>query len=417
MTIRGKITKKILEAAAGWVLRVYKPVVIVITGSAGKTSTKEAVSTVLERHWKIRKTERNLNTELGVPLTIIGAEIESYRVSFTTVTRGIAEALCLIVFRQKTFPQALVLELGADRPGDIKSFMRWIKPTISVVTSVGEIPVHVEYYSGPQEVAQEKSWIVKKTRKDGYAILNRDDEVVYEMKEKTKANVITFGFAEEADFRIAEYGFRENGIGFKLFHKGTFVPIRLNNCFGKPAAYAAAAASAVGVAMGLNLVEIADALLGYQPPPGRMRLLGGVKGTRIIDDTYNASPSAMHAALETLDQISSKRKIAVLGDMREIGKYSYEAHETVGFFAAGICDYIFTVGDSAKIIQEGARKKGFDEKRMMHFNESVEAGSKLQEILESGDLVLVKGSRAMRMEKIVEEIMAEPERAKELLVH
>lgn len=417
MTIRGKIAKKLLETLAALVLRIYKPSVVVITGSAGKTSAKEAISTVLGRHWKVRKTERNLNTALGVPLSIIGIEVESYSISFITVVRGILEALRLIALGRRPFPQVLVLELGADRPGDIRSFMKWIRPTISVVTAIGEIPVHVEYYSGPQEVAQEKSWIVRKTPKHGYAILNRDDEVVYEMKEKTKASVITFGFAEEADFRIVEYGLRENGIGFKLFHSGTYVPIRLNNCFGKPAAYAAAAASAVGVAMGLNLVEIADALIGYQPPPGRMRLLEGIKDTRIIDDTYNASPAAMHAAIETLDQLHGKRKIAVLGDMREIGKYSYEAHETAGFFAAGTCDYILTVGDSAKIIEEGAKQKGFDERRMMHFNDSHEVGPGLQEILEPGDLVLIKGSRSMHMEKIVEEIMAEPERAKELLVH
>lgn len=411
-----RLLRAILVILASRILHKYKPTVVVVTGSAGKTSTKEAIAAVLGRHFSVRKTERNLNTEYGVPLTIIGITPPGSSISPLLALRSVFAATRLLFFRDRAYPKVVILELGADRPGDIRYFVRWLKPLIAVVTAIGEIPVHVEYYSGPEEVAREKSWVVRKLPKHGVAVLNDDDLAVSEMRNVTKARVRSFGFAEDADVRIVEYAVREEGIGFKLFSNGSFVPIALRGCFGKPHAYAAAAAAAVGLAMELNLVEIADALLHYQAPPGRMKLLPGIKNTKILDDTYNASPVAMHAALETLGALAAKRRIAVLGTMREIGKYTFEAHEATGYLAAVYADIIVTVGDTAKIIAEGAKGKGFPGDRLFHFDTSEEAGPRLQEILAPGDLVLVKGSRAMHMEKIVEELMAEPGRAKELLV-
>jgi UDP-N-acetylmuramoyl-tripeptide--D-alanyl-D-alanine ligase len=160
--------------------------------------------------------------------------------------------------------------------------------------------------------------------------------------------------------------------------------------------------------MGLNLVEIANALLSYQAPPGRMKLLPGIKDTWIIDDTYNASPIAMHAGLETVDALAVKRKIVVLGAMAEIGKFTRQAHEAVGFLAAEIADIIITVGDTAKIIGESAKSKNFSAESLLHFDSAQEAGKFLQQIIVPGDAVLVKGSRALKMEQVVEEIAANP---------
>jgi UDP-N-acetylmuramoyl-tripeptide--D-alanyl-D-alanine ligase len=274
---------------------------------------------------------------------------------------------------------------------------------------MGEIPAHVEYYAGPEEVAEEDSWIVQALSKNGIAVLNRDDPAVWEMRELTKARVLSFGFAGEAHTRIAEYRVDfPDGISLKLFADGSFVPIRIQGCLGKPHAYAAAAAAAVGLAMDLNLVEIANALLSYQSPPGRMKLLRGIKDTWIIDDTYNASPIAMHAGLETLGVLSAKQKIVALGAMAEIGKFTRQAHEAVGFLAAEIADIIITVGDTAKIIGESAKSKNFPAKSLLHFDSAKEAGKYLQQIIVPGDVVLVKGSRALKMEQVVEEIIANP---------
>lgn len=417
MSTKQKLLRATLAFLASRILKKYRPKLIVITGSAGKTSTKEAISTVLGTQFSVRKTERNLNTEYGVPLSIIGVTPATSALTVPIVMRAVVYALRQIFVTEADYPKILVLELGADRPGDIRYFVKWLKPSIAVVTAIGEIPVHVEYYSGPEAVAREKSWVVRRLPRTGLAVLNDDDLVVSDMQNVTRARSRTFGFAEDADVRIVEYETREDGIGFKLYSNGTFVPITLRDCFGKPHAYAAAAAAAVGIEMGLNLVEIADALLKYQPPPGRMRLLEGIKGAKILDDTYNASPAAMHAALETLGELPAKRRIAVLGSMREIGKYTFEAHEATGFLAATVADILITVGDAGKIIGEGAKGKGFPAERMFHFESADLVGPKLQQMLEPEDLVLVKGSRAVHMEKIVEEIMANPERAGALLVH
>lgn len=415
--MKKRLLRAVLSFAAAQILRKHKPRIIVITGSVGKTSTKEAIAAVLGKSFRIRKTERNLNTEYGVPLTIIGVTPQTSSLSIAIIIRGIFAAVRQIILKNANYPETLILELGADRPGDIRYFMRWLKPKISVVTAIGEIPAHVEYYSGPEEVAREKSWVVRNLPQNGVAVLNSDDFAVSDMRNATKARSLSFGFSENADVRIIEYGLGEDGIAFKLFSNGSFVPVTLKGCFGKPHAYAAAAAAAVGFAMNLNLVEIADALLMYQHPPGRMRLLKGIKNARIIDDTYNASPMAMRTALETLGQLPAKRRIAVLGTMREIGKFTFEAHETAGHLAAAVADIILTVGDTAKIICEGAKSKGFKPECIMHFAKAEEAGPALQKILQPGDCVLIKGSRSIHMEKIVEEIMAEPERAGELLVH
>lgn len=414
--MKKRFLRAILAILASRILRKYKPAVVAITGSVGKTSTKEAIAAVLGSHFPVRKTERNLNTEYGVPMAVIVITPPSSSLSITLVTRGILAACRQLLFRNSAYPKILILELGADRPGDIRYFIRWLKPSISVVTAIGEIPAHVEYYSGPEEIAREKSWIVRKLPKNGVAVLNDDDLVVSDMRNLTRARVRSFGFAEDADVRIVEYGIREDGIGFKLFSNGSFVPITLKGCLGKPHAYAAAAAAAVGLSLELNLVEIANALLLYQSPPGRMKLLEGIKRTRILDDAYNASPIAMHAALEALGELPAKRRIAVLGAMLEIGTYTYEAHEATGFLAATVADIIVTVGETAKIIAEGAKSKGFSPERLFHFDTSEEAGPRLQQMLTPGDTLLVKGSRAMHMEKIVKEIMAEPGRARELLV-
>jgi len=158
----------------------------------------------------------------------------------------------------------------------------------------------------------------------------------------------------------------------------------------------------------LNLVEIAEALRDFEPAAGRMRLVAGVKQTRIIDDTYNASPMSMHAALETLRDFPAQRRIAVLGDMSEIGAYATEAHQTVGHFAATFCDYIFAVGPKAIFIKEGALARDFPSDRVLHFYDSFSAAKPVERILRPGDVVLVKGSRIMKMERVLEEIVAEP---------
>jgi len=415
-----RFLQHLLRILAAAVLKKYRPYVIAVTGSVGKTSTKEAIFAVSKSFEpKTRRSFANYNTEIGVPLTIL-SEKEKIR-GFRSWLKVILKGLTLLALRLD-YPKILILEMAADRPGDIKYLTEFVKPNVGVVTAIGEIPVHVEFFSGPKAVAREKAVLIESVAPSGRSILNYDDEVVLEMKEKSRARVLTFGFSPEADVKATNYEMRspasgdQAGISFKLEYGGSFVPARLYDVFGKQAVYAVLAAASCGLVLGMNLVEISEALKNYQSPPGRMRIIKGIKNAWIIDDTYNASPLSTTAALEALRAIEGKRRIAVLGDMREIGKYSEEAHQTIGEKAAEFADLLFTVGEKARFIKSAAIQYGLSEEKIFHFDTQEAAGRALQNAVKQEDIILIKGSRAMKMEKIVEEIMAEPRRADDLLV-
>lgn len=412
-----------LSKVAQMYLRRFKPTVIAVTGNVGKTSTKEAIGCVLKHRYRIRMSGGNLNNELGVPLTILGDWTEDYYRSggsWTFWLRVAISGLVGLIFPGR-YPEVLVLEYGADKPGDIKRLAELFKPHISVVTAVGETPVHVEFFASPEALAQEKSQLVKVLTSSDHAILNADDLSVLDMKEKTKAHVKTFGFSDHANIRIASFELSVNpdgwpqGIVFKLHDSMSFVPIKIHDSLGRSQALAAAAAAAVAEIMKVNLVEVSNALKSYIGPKGRLRVLPGIKTSIILDDTYNASPSAMHIALETLRDLPAKRKIAVLGDMLELGKYTLQAHQTVGDMAGAIANILVCIGDKAKFIADAAANE-MEQGNIYTFATSDEAKLKVQDLIEPGDIVLVKGSQGKRMEKIVEEIMAEPQRKTELLV-
>ncbi len=410
--------QKLLKRLAKALVRKYHPLVVGITGSVGKTSTKLAAAAVLNSKYKTRMPAGNLNNELGLPLAIIGDYSSSGGAFFWLKVVG--RAAIWLIFRLP-YPEAIVLEYGADRPGDIGYLLEIVRPEVAVVTAVGAVPVHIEFYNGVEEVAMEKSRLVRSLNGNGFAVLNYDDPYVFEMKEKTKSKIITFGFKEGATVRIS--GFenksedgRPTGIVFKLEYGGGFVPVRIDGVLGKSHAYAAAAAAAVGISQGLNLVQISEALARYPGERGRARILPGIKDSYIIDDTYNASPLSTWSALEILKEISAPRKITVLGDMSELGKYTASAHEDTGAVAAETVNILVTVGAKAKFIAKGAIEKGLPEEAVWSFDTADEAKKKVQDLIRPKDLVLVKGSQSARMEKIVLEIMAEPEKASKLLV-
>lgn len=426
LSIKGaaSILQNILAFLARATISKYKPLVIGVTGSVGKTSTKEAVFAVLKNKYRARTSEKNYNNEIGLPLTILGAP-HCGRNVFAWLSVLVHIAANFYMRKSQEYPKVLILEYGVDRPGDMDYLLSIVRPKIAVVTAIGETPVHVEFFKDPEELVSEKSKLVKALPADGTAILNHDDYAVYDMKEGIKTRVLTYGVEERADFRITNYELRmikdgslkdiPAGISFKIEHKGSVVPIRLAGALGFAQAYSAAAAAAVGYILGMNMVDFSEAIgINYAPPPGRLRLLKGNKNSLILDDTYNASPESMRLALDTLRDIPAKRKIAVLGDMLEIGKYTEQAHRAVGDQASEFVDLLFTVGPRAKFIADEARLDLAPEKIKV-FEDSLSAGQALDPLIQEGDLILIKGSQAIRMEKVVEEIMAEPEHAKELL--
>lgn len=428
-SIAKKIIITILRLEAQAVLRKYKPKIVAVIGSVGKTSTKDAIYAVFSREFFTRRSEKSFNTEIGIPLTILGCHNEWS--SIAGWTENIFRGLGLILFRHK-YPEWLVLEIGVDRPGDMKSAAKWIKPDMIVVTRFADVPVHVEFFDSPEALIEEKASLISSLKKEGLLILNRDDERVLALKEKWKGKTVTFGFEEGADVRASNIvpSYEEDdlerkipaGVMFRVETNGRTLPVRLRGTLGKATVYAASAAIAAGISREINLVKISEALEEVVPPPGRMRIIPGIKKTFIIDDSYNASPVAVISALETLRDLESYgRKIAVLGDMLELGKYSTDEHKKIGALAASFCSILVTVGMRARYIAEGALDAGFSEKHIYQFENSREAGKYIEKILKEGDVILIKGSQgsgaqSIRMERAVEEIMAEPEKKAELLV-
>ena len=416
-----KLSQIIVEILAKLYLWRFNPQIIGITGNVGKTSTKEAIGLVVGKIKKVRVGGGNLNNEVGLPFNIISDSAEEYYEKGGSLIFGIKTFFKAVFgFFSSDYPEVLVLEYGADRPGDIKRLSKKYKPHVGVITAVGEVPVHVEYFSGPEGVAKEKGRLVEALSISDFAVLNFDDLAVLEMKERTKAKVFTYGFGDGAMVRISNLeSWTENeipeGVNFKMNYNDSFVPFKLKGSLGKSQGYAAAAAAAVGVIFGMNLVDVSEALSEYHGPKSRLKILKGIKNSIIIDDSYNASPLSIHLALETLRDLPGARRVAVLGDMLELGKYTIKAHQDVGNLAGSFVDLLICVGSRAKFIADSAFNQ-MSKENIYRFDTSDEAKLKVKELIKEGDLILVKGSQGMRMEKIVEEIMAEPEKKKELLV-
>ncbi len=437
-----KILQFTLKILAKQAIKRYKPVVIGITGSVGKTFAKEAIFHVLNRKFWVRKNEENFNNEIGVPMAVLGIHHVKLPPRSTSVAgfdrvrpvlrqSAVASKLKILAglfrgvwlgygLRQK-YPDVLVLELAADKPGDIKYLTDIVRPQIGVVTAVGEVPVHVEFYASPQAVAKEKSKLIEQLPLyDGLAVLNYDDQTVLDMKERTKAKVVTFGFSNSADvwvsdtsYFVTDDGRNIGGLSFKINQDSTFIPARVNNLVGTQQLYGILAAVVAGLHFGMNLVDICGMLENVELPEHRMNLASGVKDTTIIDDTYNASPLAMRAALDTLRDLTKAknslggtkrcRKVAVLGDMRELGKYEIEAHRAIGNLVGERADILVTVGTAAKFIADSAANQ-MKPGSIFSFDTSDEAKIKVQELIKEGDVILIKGSHSMRMEEIVKEI-------------
>jgi UDP-N-acetylmuramoyl-tripeptide--D-alanyl-D-alanine ligase len=418
-----KIIIAILTLEAKLVLKKYKPKIVAITGSVGKTSTKDAIYTVLKSHVTVRKSQKSFNSEFGVPLTILN--LPSAWNSPIGWIKNILKGLKPILVRQK-YPEWLVLEVGVEHPGDIEKLTRWVRPDIAVIKRFPRVPVHVEYFKSPEEVQHEKSYVARRLKESGTLILNADDALVLALKQHPHKQLITFGKKDDATMRLvrqeyiysSENTFRTPiGISFVVSHKGTELPCTVKGTVGHHFVYPSLAALAVGVAVGMNLRDAITALQDHEPTKGRMRIHRGIRNTVLIDDSYNSSPIALKEALVTLKELNvPHRRIAVLGDMLELGEFSPEEHKKAGAFAAGIADVLVTVGVRARGLAQAARESGMSGKQVYEYLDSREAGAFIKQLLEPGDTVLVKGSQSIRTERIVAMLLAEPEHAQELLV-
>jgi UDP-N-acetylmuramyl pentapeptide synthase len=414
-----RIVATLLAAEARMLLARKKPKIIAITGSVGKTSVKDAIYTVVKGRVHARKSEKSFNSELGVPLSVLG--LQNAWSSPLGWIKNLIEGL-VTALTAREYPEWLILEVGIDRPGDMARITQWLKPDVVVLTRLPDTPVHVEYFGSPEEVIAEKLKLVAALKEEGTLVYNHDDERVRAAAEGVRQQRLSFSryslsdFTASADKTVYADG-RPAGLECTLTHDNQAAVLSVTGSLGVQHAYNYAAAAAVGSLLGVSIEDAAAALRAHQPPAGRMRLIEGIKETFLIDDTYNSSPAALERALQTLRELhGATRKIAVLGDMLELGQYSVLSHLAAGEQAAAAADVLITVGIRARGIAKGALNAGMDEERIFQYEDAARAGKELQLMLMKGDLVLVKGSQGVRLERIVEEVMAEPEKAEELLV-
>jgi UDP-N-acetylmuramoyl-tripeptide--D-alanyl-D-alanine ligase len=343
--------------------------VIGITGSVGKSTTKEMIAEVLGARYRTLKSPGNLNNEIGLPLTIL------------KLGSGYERA---------------VLEMGFYVPGEIQFLCDIALPQIGVVTNVGT--VHAERAGSQEAIARGKSELVQALPEDGTAILNFDDSWVRKMEERTKARVFFYGLSSEADLWADQIeGLGLDGIHFRLHYRNETVHAKVP-MIGRHSVHTALRAAAVGLVDGLTWQEIFE---GLSQGHAQLRLAAvrSQIGALILDDTYNASPESMLAAINLLDELDG-RKIAVLGDMLELGPYERQGHELVGLRVAQVVKFLLTLGPRARIIAEAARRAGMKPSSILEYQEIEPVVEWLNKNLKAGDAVLIKGSHSLRMDRI-----------------
>lgn len=413
----------LLRLEATLMLKRHKPKIVAITGSVGKTSTKDAVYTVLSAYFSVRKSSKSFNSEIGVPLTILGLQ-NAWNNPIAWAINIVEGAFKIIVGGD--YPNMLVVEVGADRKSDIKNVTKWLKPDVAVITKLSKVPVHVEFFASPKELIEEKGQLAKGIKKGGTLILNADDEDVMDFKKYPHGNLVTFGVDHEALLKGSNYKIvyvdnsesgTPTGITFKVDCDGSCIPVHVHGSIGRQHMYTALAALAAGYSQGINLVKGIEALDHHQTPPGRMKLADGMKESVIIDDTYNSSPIAVMEALFTMSDIKNTgKKIAVLGDMMELGEFSIEEHEKVGEMVAQTVDVFVAVGARMSKAYDVFTNEVHGTKQAFLAEDAAAAQVIVTSLVDAGDIVLVKGSQSMRLEKVVKSLMKNPEQAKDLLV-
>jgi UDP-N-acetylmuramoyl-tripeptide--D-alanyl-D-alanine ligase len=368
-------TLKALQQMAGEYRRSLPIQVVCITGSNGKTSTKDLASAVLRERFQITRTEGNLNNHIGVPLTIL---------------------------KLRSSDQIGVFEIGMNHPGEIAPLAALAQPDVAVITNIGL--AHIEFMGSREAIANEKATLAEALPPSGTVVLNSDDDFSRLIASKTRADAIFCGLAEDANIRATRLSQDFSGMKFELRAFGKCVTAQLP-VPGVHMVRNALLAVGVGHAFGMSLEEAASGLSNLQLTKGRLEQKV-VRGIQVLDDTYNANPDSMKAALLTLSQMSTNgRRIAVLGRMGELGSESERGHRSVGQAASDLgLDCVVTVGDEAALIADEAWRGGVA--KVVKVGDQEEAIKALREYARAGDLILVKGSRSSKMERIVEGLAA-----------
>lgn len=412
---------KILTPYLAWcarrIIAWHKPLIIGITGSVGKSSTKEAVYWVVKNRYRVRKSQSNLNNQIGLPLTII-SETEP-KGSIILWLKVLLTSLKLSFFRSRKYPRVLVLEMAVDRPKDMDYLLSIVSPKIGIVSNVGI--THLQYFRDKKQILKEKTKLLTQLPATGLAIINYDNQELRAFAKKFQKAILSYGFRAGADVRATDLkigyspGLGEGvslaqGVSFRVHYKTIYLPVELPNIISKAMVYPILAATAVGLHLGMNLVEIAKNLKDFRTLPGRMQLLRGKRGNLIIDDSYNSAPDSVKAALEIMALVKSRKKTAILGDMLELGDQETPAHKELAKLVFPVAGKVILVGKRTAITYKELRKLGFPKNKIFHFQLVSRLTKRLSRLVGKGEVVLVKGSQGLRMEKAVEALVSRKNR-------
>ncbi len=401
----------LLALLARLVLHRYHPKIVMVTGSVGKTSTKDALVAALSSRFLVRGSEKSFNSEFGVPFTVLGVGNPWHDVF--AWGRVFKSAFALLVLPNH-YPNLLVLEVGADKPGDLARILRIAKPDVLVVTRLPDIPVHVEAYSSPEAVREEEFSPAYALPPLAPLIVSSEDPHAIEMASRVPVHLVTYGLEASSSVQLTDIDwYREHGVvvGMQAVVRAgdRTASMTIRGSVGKTQILPAAAALATALVSDIPLTDALAALAAYEPPAGRGRLFPGVRGSTLIDDSYNSSPAAVEESLVTLASFpTTGKRIAVLGDMLELGRYSVMEHERIGERAAKAADRLVTVGIRAKGFATAAEAAGLAPENITSFNDARDAAASLPALIGPGDTVLVKGSQSIRTERIVEVLLATP---------
>ena len=382
--IRVPDTLKALGDLAHFWRERHRVKVAAITGSNGKTTTKEMAARIFERRFRILKNEGNLNNLIGLPLSL---------------------------FKLSAEHEVAVLEMGMNAPGEIRRLKAIADPQVSLITNVGR--AHLEFLGSLEGVARAKGELWEALREEDWIAVNADDERIGRLAASARCRKKTFGIERPADIRGEEIGVDEGrGVHFALCTSGRKIRVNLS-VFGRHNVSNALAAASLAEILGLEPEEIAAGLAAFQPFSGRGKLAFLPGGIYVLDDSYNSNPDSLRAALAAFAEMKgAHRGLAVLGDMLEVGLSSPAFHEQAGrdVGAMGLA-HLFVFGDAVRGMAEGARAAGMDREKIHAPRDLKELAAGLEEVLEPGDWVLVKGSRRMRMERVVEALKGRRRRA------
>ena len=362
------------DMARDW-RRKYGTPVVALTGSNGKTTTKEMIAACLGTTFPILKTEGNLNNLIGVPLTLL------------TLTEK---------------ERVVILEMGMNVPGEIRRLAEMAEPDVGLITNIQK--VHLEGMGSLERLKEEKGELFRKMRRDGTILVNQDDPRVIELARDYPGQKITFGIEHPAEVMAKEIRLRgAEGTSFTLILEEEAMEIHLR-LLGRQFVPNALCAMAIACLFGVEVKQAKEAIESLQPFPMRMEVVSLKGGKTLINDAYNANPYSMELALETLSEVKGKgRAIAVLGDMLELGSFTREAHEQLGEKVSELSiDFLLALGEEAPIVVESAIRHGFPMERAKVMESYSEAVFQLRQMIQSGDWILVKGSRRMGMERIAE---------------